>query len=106
MEEHARDYDIEIEEEKALDASKDENADCFVVKTEKTVYHTKTIIFATGAKWRDLPMKGAEEFKNKGVHYCSLCDGVLFKDKIIAVIGGSDTAAKEALLLANYGKKI
>jgi len=106
MEEHARDYDIEIKEEKALDASKDEKVDCFVVKTEKSVYHTKTIIFATGAKWRELPMKGAEEFKNKGVHYCTLCDGALFKDKTVAVVGGSDTAAKEALLLTQYSKKV
>jgi len=56
MEEHARDYDIEIREEKVLE-------------------------FATGAKWRELTMKGAEEFKSRGVHYCSLCDGALYKDK-------------------------
>jgi len=51
-------------------------------------------------------MKGAEEFKNKGVHYCALCDGALYKEKIVSVIGGSDTAAKEALLLAQNAKKV
>ena len=51
-------------------------------------------------------MKGAEEFKSKGVHYCALCDGALYKDKVVAVIGGSDTAAKEALLLAQHAKKV
>lgn len=106
MEEHAKDYDIEIKEEKVVDIRKDEKADCFVVKTEKSDYNTKTLILATGAKWRELQMKGAEEFTNKGVNYCALCDGALFKDKIISVIGGSDTAAKEALLLAQYGKKV
>jgi len=106
LEEHAKDYDIEIKEEKVTDVSKDEKMNCFVVKTEKTEYHTKTIIFATGAKWRELTMKGAEEFKNKGVQYCALCDGPLYKNKIVAVVGGSDTAAKEALLLAQYGKKV
>ena len=51
-------------------------------------------------------MKNADKFKNKGVHYCALCDGPLYKDKIIAIIGGSDTAAKEALLLSQYAKKV
>ena len=106
MEEHAREYDIDIKEEKAVDITKDQKAECFVVKTDKTEYQTRTIIFATGAKWRELPMKGADEFKNKGVHYCSLCDGAIFKGKIVAVVGGSDTAAKEALLLAQYAKKV
>jgi len=106
MEEHAKDYDIEIKEEKVIDIKKNEEMACFDAKTEKAEYHTKTIIFATGAKWRELQMKGAEEFKNKGVHYCALCDGALFKDKIIAVVGGSDTAAKEAILLSQFGKKV
>ena len=88
------------------DLSKHKESDCFIIKTEKSSYHSKTIIFATGAKWRELPMKGAEEFKSKGVHYCSLCDGALYKDKIITIIGGSDTAAKEAILLAQHGKKV
>ncbi len=104
IEEHAREYDIEIKEEKVTDVSKHGND--FTIKTEKSSYNTKTIIFTTGTKWRKLPMKGAEEFKNKGVHYCALCDGALYKNKIIAVIGGSDTAAKEALLLSQFGKRV
>ncbi len=104
IEEHAKDYDAEIKEEKVIDASKNKNN--FIVKTEKSSYNSKTIIFATGAKWRQLTMKGAKEFKNKGVHYCALCDGALYKDKIVAIIGGSDSAAKEALLLAQNAKKV
>lgn len=106
IEEHAKEYSIEIKEEKIIEASKDKKTDCYVVKAEKARYHTKTIIFATGAKWRELQMKGAEEFKSRGVHYCSLCDGALYKDKIVAIIGGSDSAAKESLLLAQYAKKV
>ena len=106
LEDHAKDYDIPIKEEKATDIYKEEKKKCFIVKTEKETYNTKTIIFATGAKWRELKMKGAEEFKNKGVHYCALCDGAMFKDKVMGVIGGSDSAAKEALLLAQHGKKV
>lgn len=106
LEEHAKEYDVPIKEEKAIDVSKDGKKNCFIVKTEKAEYPTKTVLFATGAKWKELPMKGAEEFKNKGVHYCALCDGAMFKDKAMAVVGGSDTAAKEALLLAQHGKKV
>ena len=106
LEQHAREYNIEIKEEKAADISKHNKLNYFIIKTEKSSYHAKTIIFATGAKWKELPMKGAEEFKSKGVHYCALCDGALYKDKTIAVIGGSDSAAKEALLLSQFGKKV
>lgn len=106
LEEHAKDYNIPIKEERVLDVSRHEGMNCFVIKTEKSKYHAKTVIFATGAKWRELQMKGAEEFKSKGVHYCALCDGALYKDKIVAVVGGSDTAAKEALLLAQHAKKV
>ncbi|MBI2651346.1 FAD-dependent oxidoreductase [Candidatus Woesearchaeota archaeon] len=106
IEEHARDYNIEIKEEKAVGINKHKKLSFFIVKTGKNSYTSKTIIFATGAKWKELPMKGSSEFKNRGVHYCALCDGPLFKDKRVAVIGGSDTAAKEALLLAQYAKKV
>src|SRR3989338_8809539 len=83
LEEHAKDYNIPIREEKAIEVAKKEKINCFSVKTEKETYNTKTIIFATGAKWRELQMKGADQFKNKGVHYCALCDGALFRDKVI-----------------------
>jgi len=106
IEEHAKEYNAEIKEEKAIEINKEKKSNCFIVKTEKSAYYTKTIIFATGTQWRELPMKGAKEFKNKGVQYCALCDGAMFKDKIIAVVGGSDTAAKEALLLSQYGKRV
>ncbi|MBU90101.1 thioredoxin reductase [Candidatus Woesearchaeota archaeon] len=106
LEEHAKDYNIEIKEEKATAIKKNKGRDCFDVKTEKAEYHSKTIIFATGAKWRELTMKGAEEFKSKGVHYCALCDGALYKDKVVGIVGGSDSAAKEAILLAQNAKKV
>ena len=104
---HALDYKdkVEIKEDLVRDIKK--HGDCFTIFTEsEKEYESKTILFATGTKWRKLPMKGALEYEGKGVHYCSLCDGALFKNKIVAVIGGSDSAAKEALLLAQYAKKV
>jgi len=104
IKEHAKDYDIEILEKKATKVEKCK--DCLKVSTKEKTYKTKTIIFATGTEWRKLNVPGEKEFANRGVHYCGLCDGPIYKNKIIAVVGGSDSAAKEALLLAEYGKKV
>lgn len=108
LEEHAQSYDLtEIKQEKVVSVEKKKNK--FLIKTDKDKkYLGKTILFATGTKWRKLPEKipGAREFENKGISYCALCDGVLFKDKIVAVVGGSDSAAKDALLLSEHAKKV
>lgn len=69
-------------------------------------YDAKTIIFATGTEWRKLNVPGEKEFTNRGVHYCALCDGYFYKDKTVAVIGGADSAAKDAILLTQWAKKV
>ena len=105
LEEHARSYDlVHIKEERAEEIKK--TKDGFSVKTKKGTYHGKTLLFATGTKWRELEVKGSKEFMNRGVHYCALCDGPLYKDRVVAVVGGSDSAAKDALLLAEHAKKV
>lgn len=101
---HAKEYDIEILEKRAERVEK--RRDGFEVATKDRTYTAKTIIFATGTKYRKLEVPGEEEFAGRGVHYCALCDGVFYKDKVIAVAGGSDSAAKEALLLTQYGRKV
>ena len=103
--EHAEEYDIETENDKVTDVKK--SGDCFTVKTEDgKTFTAKTVLFATGSKHRELNVPGEKEFTNKGVHTCALCDGPLYKGKIIGVVGGSDSAAKEALLLTQYAKKV
>ena len=105
IEEHARSYDlVKIKEEKATKILKEKNT--FYVKTEENEYNSKTILFATGTKWRKLDVKGSKEFENKGVNFCALCDGPLFKNKTLAVIGGSDSAAKDALFLSEHASKV
>lgn len=105
LEEHARDYDlVTIKEEKAEEVEKLKKG--FSVKTKKGTYHGKTILFATGTKWRKLDVPGSKEFENRGISYCALCDGPLYKNKTIAVVGGSDSAAKDALLLSEHAKKV
>mgnify|MGYP005860821603 CR=1 FL=1 len=105
---HAQRYSehVAIREEKVVDAVLVCERPCFMVKTETNQYAAKALIFATGTRWRKLEMKGAAEFENRGVQYCALCDAPLYRDKAVAIIGGSDTAAKEALLLARYAKKV
>ena len=105
--EHAKSYDlVEIKEEKTVDVKKTNLG--FQIKTNKNEYIGKTLLFATGTKWKKLPdsVKGNRKFENKGVSYCAICDGPLFKNKTIAVVGGSDSAAKDALLLSEHAKKV
>lgn len=106
MRDHALDYPDKVSIFDARVTAITKHGDCFKVHAENGIAKTKTVIFATGAKWRKLTMKGAEEYENKGVHYCALCDGPLFSGKTVAVIGGGDTAAKEALLLADIAEKV
>ncbi|MFH1802623.1 MAG: FAD-dependent oxidoreductase [archaeon] len=107
IEEHARSYEnVEIKEEKVEKVEK--SGKDFVIKTNKGNYMGKTVLFATGTKWRKLPaeVKGSREFENKGIAYCALCDGPLYRNKVAAVIGGSDSAVKDALVLAEHAKKV
>jgi len=105
IQEHVKDYNVEIVEKKVTRIEKCEEG-CFKVFVDGRHYHTKTIIFATGTEWRKLKVPGEEEFAAKGVHYCALCDGPVYNGKVLGIVGGSDSAAKEALLLAKYAKKV
>lgn len=104
LEEHARDYKIDIFEERATKLERKNNG--FAVTTDKNTYSTSTIIYTAGTVWRKLGVPGEKEFANKGISYCALCDGPVFMDKAVAIIGGSDSATKEALLLTKYAKKV
>lgn len=107
LREHAQSYElVTLKNEKVTDVKK--NSYGFEISTAKNNYSGKTILIATGTKWKKLPdsVKGWKEFENKGVAYCALCDAPLFKNKTVAVIGGSDTAGKDALVLAEHAKKV
>ncbi|MDB9823382.1 thioredoxin-disulfide reductase [Deltaproteobacteria bacterium] len=78
----------------------------FRILAEDMEYLTKTLIIATGAQARYLDLPSVEAFKGKGISACATCDGFFFRDGIIYVIGGGDTAAEEALFLTKYGKEV
>ena len=78
----------------------------FVVETEKEIFHSYSIVIATGAKAKWLNIDGEKEFMGLGVSACATCDGFFFKNKTVAVAGGGNTAVEEALFLSNLCKKV
>ena len=78
----------------------------FVVETEKEIFHSYSIVIATGAKAKWLNIEGEREFMGFGVSACATCDGFFFKNKTVAVAGGGNTAVEEALFLSNLCKKV
>ena len=78
----------------------------FKVKTSSNEYVAKTLLIATGTKHKRLEIPGEREFENRGVSFCALCDGAFFKNKVVAVVGGGDSAAKEALFLSEHASKV
>lgn len=64
------------------------------------------LVIATGASFKKLGLKGEEEFIGKGISYCAICDGFFFRDKVVAVVGGGNTALEEALYLSNLCQKV
>jgi len=78
----------------------------FEVKTNKQTYKAKKIIFCAGTKHKTFDVPGEKEFLGKGVSYCATCDATFFKQKTVAVIGGSNSALTAALLLSEYATKV
>ncbi len=82
------------------------NADGFSVTLKDEVFETKTILITTGSKRRKLEVPGAEKFDNKGLTYCATCDGPLFADQDVVVVGGGNAAFESAAQLAAYCKSV
>ena len=102
---HAKSYGIEIIMKTAEKIDGKEGR--FKIFTKDKEFLSKTLLFATGSKYKELGIPGEQEFKNKGIHYCAVCDGPLYKGRdVIVVVGGGDSAVKEALFLSDFGKKV
>ena len=76
------------------------------VITEDTSYEAKTIILATGAKYRTLDVPGEEEYTSRGGSYCAVCDGAFFRNQDLLVVGGGDSAVEEAVYLTQFAKSV
>lgn len=77
-----------------------------MVCTTEGNFITKTVVIASGASHAKLGVKGEEEFSGMGVSYCATCDGAFFRGKTVAVVGGGDVAAEDAIFLARSCKKV
>ncbi|MFC1616570.1 NAD(P)/FAD-dependent oxidoreductase, partial [Patescibacteria group bacterium] len=102
---HAQAAGAEIKSERVQNVEKNSESG-FKVTTGSNEYEGKTILFATGTEHKKLGVPGEKELENKGVSYCALCDGAFFKEKTVCVVGGGDSAAKEAIFLSEHCKKV
>ena len=102
---HCRKAGAEIHEfEKVVEMNL--KGDRKIIKTNKTTYEAKAIIIASGSHYRELGVPGEKEFRGKGVSYCGICDGPLFKGKRILVVGGGNSAVITALYLADLASEV
>jgi len=76
------------------------------VLTSEGTYETQAAIVATGSDYRKLDVEGEEAYVGRGVSYCATCDGPLYRDETVAVVGGGDTAVSDAMELAVYASKV
>ncbi len=122
--EHLANYNVDIEEGIEIQSVKKQNS-VFCVSTsknggvtqaadilktsqggQKCDYFAKTIIIATGVRPRELNIPGEKEFRTKGVSYCTVCDGPLFSGKIVATVGGGNSALESAIMLSDIAKQV
>ncbi len=79
---------------------------CKVIETSENKYRAKSLIICTGAHPRRLNVPGEERLTGRGVSYCATCDGALYRDKVVAVVGGGDSAIEEGIFLTRFAKKV
>jgi len=78
----------------------------FVIESEDETFSAKCVILATGAVPRKLGVPGEAEFTGRGVSWCATCDGALYRDKVVAVVGGGDAAVEEAMFLTKFASRV
>ena len=108
MHQQIRELNINVELDEVLKMTSDlklKHPVYNIVTTTKS-YQAKSVIIATGAEPKRLEIEGESRLIGRGISYCATCDGPLFRDKEIVVIGGGDRAIEEAIFLAGYAKKV
>ena len=102
---HAKDSGVTIHEFETVTELDLKTAER-TVKSDKATYKTKAVIITSGCHYRELDILGEKEFRGKGVSYCGLCDGPLFKGKRLLVVGGGNSALITTLYLAGLASEV
>jgi len=101
---HLKNLDIKTKESTIKEINKKDNI--FKVKIKKEEYESKTVVIASGSDPRPLEVPGEKEYIGKGVSYCAICDGSVYQDENVAVVGGGDAGLETALYLKDIANKI
>lgn len=104
---HLEEYRVNVEDGIEVESIIRQSDNTFLIKTKDSKNYTaRTVIVATGVHPRSLNIPGEREFRNKGVSYCTTCDGPLFNGKVVATIGGGNSALESGLMLADIAAKV
>lgn len=104
MEKQARRFGTVVLNDEVLELNLDSRVK--TVKTKNNTFESKAVILCMGASPKTLGLPKEDKFRGSGVSYCAVCDGAFFRGKTVAVVGGGDTAAEDALYLARFCPKI
>jgi thioredoxin reductase (NADPH) len=102
---HARNAGVPIHEFEGV-TGLDLKSEEIIVRTARNTYKAKAVVFATGSHYRELGVPGEKEFRGRGVSYCGICDGPLFKGKRLLVVGGGNSALITALYVAGLASEV
>ena len=105
FEEQARKFGLEMKGMVDVDSIEDKG-NIKIIKTTEGDIETKSVIISSGTTPKKLGAKGEIELTGRGVSYCATCDGFFFRDKVVVVIGGGDSAITEAIYLTKMAKKV
>lgn len=106
LEQHVREYDVDIINLQTATALKTVDGMHEVSLASGATLKARSIVLATGARWREVNVPGEREYRNQGVAYCPHCDGPLFKGKRVSVIGGGNSGVEAAIDLAGVASEV
>jgi alkyl hydroperoxide reductase subunit F len=104
--EHLKQFHVQLKTNERVERINKIESSNFSIKTNRSTYEARSVIIASGRRPRWLDVKGEAEFRNKGISYCATCDGPLFSNKKVAVIGGGNSALDAALQMMRIAEKI